>query len=123
MEDYEAEEVIFGQAEEEGMPAARRCCAAARQRRSASRCSAVRAQRSEPLERGLACRRSRDSTDLAAIVGAKKEGHLNTIAPSARLGELPRDDSRLPKKYGIGITNATPRQFGPRDPGDRLAQG
>jgi putative spermidine/putrescine transport system substrate-binding protein len=110
MEDYEAQEVEFwAKLEEEGMSRSsmlRRSTAAAfglTIMGSASTAFGMsRAALASPPTKG-----SKDG--LAALIkGAKKEGHLNTIAlpPDwANYGEL---ISTFQKKYGIGITNDNP---------------
>jgi putative spermidine/putrescine transport system substrate-binding protein len=109
MEDYEAQEIEFwAKLEEEGMSRSsmlRRSAAAAFGLTivggASTALGATKAALSAPThmtKEGL----------KALAAAAKKEGHLNTIALPPDWANYKEALHNFPRKYGIGITNATP---------------
>jgi len=109
MEDYEAQEIEFwAKLEEEGMSRS------AMLRRSAAAAlgltivgSASTAFAATKAAAAAPTHMTKDQFK-ALVAAAKKEGHLNTIALPPDWANYKEALHNFPRKYGIGITNASP---------------
>src|SRR4051794_7035261 len=109
MEDYEAQEIEFwAKLEEEGMSRSSML------RRSAAAAFGLTVMGSASTALGATKAAMAAPTHMtkdglkALVAAAKKEGHLNTIALPPDWANYKEALHNFPRKYGIGITNASP---------------